>query len=182
MLLRKPKRGLVSDSDGATGAHRLVGARPVEHGCGLYLGQRKRKIQPLKGVKGISPSCCLPQLGERGGHHRNFHASLKKTRRGFLQILIFLKIAAPEEQLFSCSGSKIHIFDIISDIVCFDCPENLKIIFFRVVYLNTVYGCLGDWYQFDGSPEVCNLSGQDAVFLVTAASLKKEQMFRHCGG
>ena len=57
--------------------------------------------------------------------------------------------------------------------VCFGCPENLKIIFFRVVYLNTVYGCLGGWYQFDGSPEICNLSGKDAVFLVTAASPKR---------
>jgi hypothetical protein len=33
MPLENQKRGPVSDSDGATGAHRLVGARPVEHGC-----------------------------------------------------------------------------------------------------------------------------------------------------
>ena len=43
MLFRKLKEGPVSDSDGATGAHRLVGARPVEHGCGSYFGSVKEK-------------------------------------------------------------------------------------------------------------------------------------------
>jgi len=43
MLVKKPKRGPVLDSDGATGAHRLVGARPVEHGCGPYFGSVKEK-------------------------------------------------------------------------------------------------------------------------------------------
>jgi hypothetical protein len=34
MLVRKLKEGPVSDSDEATGAHRLIGVRPVEHSCG----------------------------------------------------------------------------------------------------------------------------------------------------
>ena len=67
-----------------------VGARPVEHGCGSVLRQRKRKIQPLKGVKGACPLMLPPPLGERGGHRRNFHA-ISKNPRGFLQKRIFLK-------------------------------------------------------------------------------------------
>jgi hypothetical protein len=37
MLVRKLKEG-TADSDGATGAHRLIGVRPVEHGFGSYFG------------------------------------------------------------------------------------------------------------------------------------------------
>ena len=50
------------------------------------LRKRKRKIQPLFGVKGDCPLGLPPPLGERGGHTRNFHAS-RKNAKGFLQSL-----------------------------------------------------------------------------------------------
>ena len=84
MLVRKLKEGPVSDSDGATGAHRLVGARPVEHGCGSCFGSVKEKSNRSIGVKGACPLGLPPPLGERGGHPRNFHA-ISKNPRGFPQ-------------------------------------------------------------------------------------------------
>ena len=66
----------------ATGARRLVGARPVEHGCESYFGT-KRKIQPLSGSRGLFPLMLPPPLGERGGPPRNFHAISKKLGRDF---------------------------------------------------------------------------------------------------
>ncbi len=87
MFFRKPKRGPVSDSDGAKGAHRLVGARPVEHGCGSYFGSLE-KNPTAHGGQGACPLGLPPPLGERGGHPRNFHASSKNSR-GFLQSRIF---------------------------------------------------------------------------------------------
>ena len=51
--------------------------------AGIVLRQRKRKIQLLLGVKGACPLGLPPPLGERGGHPRNFHASLKKREKGF---------------------------------------------------------------------------------------------------
>ena len=83
MLFRKQKRGKVSDSDGATGAHRLVGARPVEHGCGSYFGSVKEKSNRSIGVKGACPLMLPPPLGERGGHHSNFHVSSKNQEGDF---------------------------------------------------------------------------------------------------
>ena len=77
MFFRKPKSEPVSDSDGTTGAHRLIGARPVEHGCGLYFGDVKEKSSRAWGVKGACPLGLPPPLGERGGHPHNFHASSK---------------------------------------------------------------------------------------------------------
>jgi len=65
-LLENQKRGPVSDSDGATGAHRLVGARPVEHGCEPYFGSVKEKSNSLMGVKGACPLGCLPHWGREG--------------------------------------------------------------------------------------------------------------------
>ncbi len=88
MLVRKPKEGPVSDSDGATGAHRLVGARPVEHGCGSR--QLKRKIQPLLGVKGACPLGCLPLWG-REGVTLAISTPAQKNARGFLQSPKILK-------------------------------------------------------------------------------------------
>jgi hypothetical protein len=55
MHVRKLKRGPVSDSDGTAGAHRLVGARPVEHGYGSYFGSVKEKSRRSLGVKGGCP-------------------------------------------------------------------------------------------------------------------------------
>jgi hypothetical protein len=75
MLVKKTKEGTVSDSDGATGAHRLVGARPVEHGCGSYFGSVGERSNRSIGVNGACPLGLPPPLGERGGHPRNFHAS-----------------------------------------------------------------------------------------------------------
>ncbi len=82
MLFRE--QGTVSDSDGATGAHRLVGGRPVEHGCDR-LRQRKRKIQPLNrsqgfpfGGEGVTLAISMPD---------------KKNSKGFLRakIALYLK-------------------------------------------------------------------------------------------
>ena len=77
MLVIKPKRGPVSDSDGATGAHRLVGARPVEHGCGSYFGSVKEKSNRFWGSRGLAPLGCLPLWGERGSPSQ-FPRYLKK--------------------------------------------------------------------------------------------------------
>ena len=66
MLVKEnQKRGPVSDSDGATGAHRLVGARPVEHGCGSFFGSVKEKSNRSWGSRGLAP-LLPPPLGERG--------------------------------------------------------------------------------------------------------------------
>jgi hypothetical protein len=43
MLMRKPKKGTGIGLRWATGAHRLVGARPEEHGCGSFFGSVKEK-------------------------------------------------------------------------------------------------------------------------------------------
>jgi len=64
MLVKKPKRGPVSDSEGATGAHRLVGARSVEHGCGSR--QRGEKSNRSWGSRG-SPSQFPHPLKKREG-------------------------------------------------------------------------------------------------------------------
>ena len=68
----------VSESDRATGAHRIVGARPVEHGCGSHFWQGKRKRTDLGGQRAC-PLDCLPPLGERGGHPRTFDACSKNS-------------------------------------------------------------------------------------------------------
>ena len=66
MFFRKPKWGPVLDSDGATGAHRLVGARPVEHGCGLYFGRLGEKSNRSRGSRGPALLGCLPHWGREG--------------------------------------------------------------------------------------------------------------------
>ena len=60
-------------------------------------------------------------------------------------ILLFLKITTSEEQLFSGSSFQIHIFNIISDVVCFGCLENLEIIIFRIFYLRYSTLLSGEW-------------------------------------
>ena len=85
MLFRKPMREPISDSDEATGAHRLVGARPVEHGCGSYFCSAKEKSN-RSWVKGACPHQAASPLEERGGHSRNFHASSKKPGRYFYRV------------------------------------------------------------------------------------------------
>jgi hypothetical protein len=88
MLFRKLKEGPVSDSDGATGAHRLVGARPVEHGCGSYFGSVKKNPTAHGGQGGPAPSCCLPTGGERVT--LAISTPDQKTRKGFpMKIEIF---------------------------------------------------------------------------------------------
>jgi hypothetical protein len=59
--------------------------RRSPRGAWLWIVLRlcKRKIQPLIGVKEACPLGLLPPLGERGGHHRNFHASSKNSGRDF---------------------------------------------------------------------------------------------------
>ena len=65
MLVIKPERGPISDSDGTTGAHRLSGLAQWSMAVDLTR-QRKRKTQPLMGVKGACPSGCLPHWGREG--------------------------------------------------------------------------------------------------------------------
>jgi hypothetical protein len=81
ILVRKPTRGLVSDSDGATGAHRLVGARPVEHGCGPYFGSVE-ETTALGGSRGLPPWATSPSGGERGSPSQ-FLLQLKKLIKDF---------------------------------------------------------------------------------------------------
>ena len=64
MLVKKPKRGPVSDSDGAMGAHRLVGALP--RGAWLWISAAWRKIQPLLGVEGVTLAISTPAQKTRG--------------------------------------------------------------------------------------------------------------------
>jgi hypothetical protein len=89
MHVRKLKRGPVSDSDGTAGAHRLVGARPVEHGYGSYFGSVKEKSRRSLGSRGLATLGCFPPLGERGGHPHKFYASLKKTPGDFSRAKFF---------------------------------------------------------------------------------------------
>jgi hypothetical protein len=89
MHVRKLKRGPVSESDGAAGARRLVGARPVEHGYGSYFGSVKEKSKRSWGSRGLAPLGCFPPLGERGGHPHKFYASLKKTPGDFSRAKFF---------------------------------------------------------------------------------------------
>ena len=64
MLFRKLKEGTgIGFSDGAAGVHRLVGARPVEHGYGLYSGSVKEKFNRSWGSRGLAPLGCLPHWG-----------------------------------------------------------------------------------------------------------------------
>jgi hypothetical protein len=67
MLFRKLKEGPVSDCDEATGAHRLIGARPVGHGQRSFFGSVKEKSNRSIGVKGACPlHAASPTGGERG--------------------------------------------------------------------------------------------------------------------
>ena len=83
MLVREPKRGPISDSDGATGAHRLVGARPVEHGCESYFGSVKEKSNRSWGVKGACPLGLPPPSGGERGSPSQFPRQLKNLGRDF---------------------------------------------------------------------------------------------------
>ena len=85
MLFRKTKRGPVSDNDGATGAQRLVGARPVEHGCGSYFGSVEQKSNRSIGANGgLPPLVCLPLWGREEVTLAIFMPT-QKNKRGFLQ-------------------------------------------------------------------------------------------------
>jgi len=90
MFFRKPGRGPVSDSDGVMGAHRLVGARPVEHGCGSYFGSVKEKSNHPWGSRGPAPSCCLPHWG-REGVTLAIYSQRKKRGGDFYRVTIFKK-------------------------------------------------------------------------------------------
>jgi hypothetical protein len=83
MLVKKTKEGTVSDSDGATGAHRLVGARPVEHGCGSYFGSVGERSNRSIGVNGACPLGLPPPLGERGVTLAIFTQAKKKLGGDF---------------------------------------------------------------------------------------------------
>ena len=82
MLCRKLKEGTGIGSDGATGAHRLIGVRPVEHGCGSCFGcVREKSIRSL-GSRGLALLGCLPFWG-REGVTLVFSMPAQKTRRDF---------------------------------------------------------------------------------------------------
>ena len=68
----------VSDSDGASGAHRLFKARPVAHGCGSCFGSLREKSNRSPGVRGpCPPGLPSPTGGERGSPSQ-FPRQLKK--------------------------------------------------------------------------------------------------------
>ena len=87
--LENQKNEPVSDSDGVTGAHRLVGARPMEYGCGSYFGSAERSNRSW-GSRGLAPSCCLPHWG-REGVTLAISTPAQKTRGDFYRACIFLK-------------------------------------------------------------------------------------------
>jgi len=62
-IRRNPGKTLRWDYDGATGARRLVGARPVEHGHGR--GPQKKR-SGIGGQGGLPPWAASPSGGERG--------------------------------------------------------------------------------------------------------------------
>jgi hypothetical protein len=80
MLVRKLKEEPLSDRDRATGAYRLVGARPVEHVCGSYFGSVKEKSNRSWGSRGLAPWAASPIGGERGSPSQ-FPRQLKKLER-----------------------------------------------------------------------------------------------------
>ena len=98
MLVGKQKKGPVSDSDGATGAHRLVGARPVERHCGSDFDSVKEKSNRSIRVKGACPLALLP-LG--GGGSRAISTQTKKLGKDILQSQFFLShVIKNREPLF----------------------------------------------------------------------------------
>ncbi len=80
---------MVADSDGATGAHRLVGARPVEHGCGSYFGMVEKNPTAQQGSRRPASLGCLPLWG-REGVTLVISTPAQKTKKGFLQSRNFL--------------------------------------------------------------------------------------------
>jgi hypothetical protein len=91
MLVRKQKEGTVSDNDGATGAH-LVGARPVEHGCGSYFGSVKELSNRSWGSRGLDPWAASPSGGERG-------SPSQFPRQTFMSIICKRIITLSENQI-----------------------------------------------------------------------------------
>jgi hypothetical protein len=60
--MRRP----ISDSDGATGTHCLVGARPVGYGWGSFFGRVKEKSNRSWESRGLAPLwVASPSWGER---------------------------------------------------------------------------------------------------------------------
>jgi hypothetical protein len=82
MLVRKPKDGTVSDSDGVTGARRHIGAllwnMPVDRTSEAV---EKNPTAP-GGQGGLPPLGCLPHWG-REGVTLVISTPYKKTRRDF---------------------------------------------------------------------------------------------------
>jgi hypothetical protein len=77
------------------GAHRLVGARPMEHTVDST-SAAWRKIQPLYGVNGaLPPLGCLPHWG-REGVTLAISKTAKKNSRGYLTELKFSGMYEPD--------------------------------------------------------------------------------------
>jgi hypothetical protein len=89
MLLENPKEGPVSDSDEASGSHRLAGARPWS-GCGPFFGSVKEKSNRSWG-QGACPLGLPPPTGGERGSPSQFPRQFKKTRRRFLQSHFFCR-------------------------------------------------------------------------------------------
>ena len=94
MLVRKPKEDQYRIAMEPRALTASSGLAPWSMAV-VVLRQRKRKIQPLLGVKGLAPLAASPTGGE-GGHPRNFHASSKNSR-GFLHSLFFI---TPADRVF----------------------------------------------------------------------------------
>ncbi len=90
MLYRKPKRGPVSDSDGATGAHRPSGLAPWSMAVDCT-PVAWRKIQPSRGSRGIASLGCLPHWG-REGFILAISTLLKNSRKFPMKIELFSMI------------------------------------------------------------------------------------------
>ena len=81
MLVRKPKKGPVSDSDRPRALTASSGLAPWSM-VWIVLRQRKRKIRPLPGVKGLAHWAASPFGGERGSPSQ-FPRQLNKLGRDF---------------------------------------------------------------------------------------------------
>ena len=92
MLVRKLKRDRYRIAMGPTGAHRLVGARPMEHGCGFYFGRVKEKSNRSIGVKGACPLMLPPPTGGERGSPSQFPRQLKKLGLDFYRVPFFINV------------------------------------------------------------------------------------------
>jgi hypothetical protein len=114
MLARKPKSRASPDEEESARSPIAIRLPVREHGW-IVLRQRKRKIQPLIGVKGACPLGLPPPLGGEWGSPSQFPRQLKNSW-GFLQSPDFenfhsgKKPKAVSEQTFILSSNEYAVY------------------------------------------------------------------------